>query len=319
MQSSKGKWIRNMLIVVLIPTVIFILLLIAYPQNISLVNVPKLLSQAIAPAILAWGVSFCLVSGNWDFSVGAARLMAAIIGGNIALKLDLGFFGVVIFAILTGFICGVITSMVFYILRIPTIIVTIGMMLIYESLSGVFFNGFGVTLPMKYLIIAKFPYNFITLILVFAVTYYLYNYRKIGYNVRAVGSNANVSSLCGINVYKVKSIAMVIASTYAGIYAMVSLGTNGVQKASSNMQTTSIVFDAMMCVFIGMALQSLCNLVIGVYVGSIIMQLVKLALMVFGFPSQYNQIVIAVFVIIFMTISYNGNIMNSLFHKSKAV
>ncbi len=31
MQSSKGKWIRNMLIVVLIPTVIFILLLIAYP------------------------------------------------------------------------------------------------------------------------------------------------------------------------------------------------------------------------------------------------------------------------------------------------
>ena len=54
MQSSKGKWIRNMLIVVLIPTVIFILLLIAYPQNISLVNVPKLLSQAIAPAILAW-------------------------------------------------------------------------------------------------------------------------------------------------------------------------------------------------------------------------------------------------------------------------
>ena len=308
MQSSKGKWIRNMLIVVLIPTVIFILLLIAYPQNISLVNVPKLLSQAIAPAILAWGVSFCLVSGNWDFSVGAAQLMAAIIGGNIALKLDLGFFGVVIFAILTGFICGVITSMVFYILRIPTIIVTIGMMLIYESLSGVFFN-----------IIAKFPYNFITLILVFAVTYYLYNYRKIGYNVRAVGSNANVSSLCGINVYKVKSIAMVIASTYAGIYAMVSLGTNGVQKASSNMQTTSIVFDAMMCVFIGMALQSLCNLVIGVYVGSIIMQLVKLALMVFGFPSQYNQIVIAVFVIIFMTISYNGNIMNSLFHKSKAV
>ena len=125
MQSSKGKWIRNMLIVVLIPTVIFILLLIAYPQNISLVNVPKLLSQAIAPAILAWGVSFCLVSGNWDFSVGAAQLMAAIIGGNIALKLDLGFFGVVIFAILTGFICGVITSMVFYILRIPTIIVTV--------------------------------------------------------------------------------------------------------------------------------------------------------------------------------------------------
>ena len=97
MQSSKGKWIRNMLIVVLIPTVIFILLLIAYPQNISLVNVPKLLSQAIAPAILAWGVSFCLVSGNWDFSVGAAQLMAAIIGGNIALKLDLGFFGVVNF------------------------------------------------------------------------------------------------------------------------------------------------------------------------------------------------------------------------------
>ena len=75
MQSSKGKMdCENMLIVVLIPTVIFILLLIAYPQNISLVNVPKLLSQAIAPAILAWGVSFCLVSGNWDFSVGAGSV-----------------------------------------------------------------------------------------------------------------------------------------------------------------------------------------------------------------------------------------------------
>lgn len=313
MQSSKSKLVRNGIIVLLIPSVIFLVLLLAYPQNISLANIPLILSQAIAPAILAWGVSFCLISGNWDFSIGAAQLMAAIIGGRIALQLDIGFAGVAVFTILAGFCCGLITALVFYVLRIPTIIVTVGMMLIYESLSGVFFDGFGVSMPPGYLVVSKFPNNFIVLAIVFAVSYYLHNFRKIGYHVRAVGNNAVVASLSGIDVYKIKATALVLASTYAGIYAMYSLGLSGTQKAASNMQTSSLVFDSMMCVFLGMALQRLCNLVIGIYIGSVTMQLIRLTLLVFGFPSQYNQIIIAVFVLVFMAISYNGEGVRRLF------
>lgn len=318
MQRNKVKFLKNALTIILIPVVLFGMLYIARPDNVTVQNIPQMFTQAIAPAILAWGVSFCLVCGNWDFSVGAAELMAAIIGGNLAVKFGLGFFGVAVFSIVSGLVFGLITSTIFYVLRIPTIIVTIGALLIYESLSGVVFNGYGITLPSSYLLLSKFPYNFIALFVVFVIVYYLFNYRQIGFNVRAVGNNANVAHLNGINVYKVKASAMVLASTFAGCYAAVSLGTSGVQKAQSSMASMGIVFDAMMCVFIGMALQNICNMVIGIYVGSVIMQIIKLALMAFGFPSQYNQVVIAVFVLAFMSISTNHDILTKFFAKKKA-
>lgn len=287
-------------LMVLLPIGIFALMCLVFHGKVGMQNVQSLLKQAIAPAVLGWGVLFNMKVGNWDFSVGSTVLLSAIIGGNLAINLKLGMPGMVVLCILIGLLCGLIVGSVYYLLKIPSIIVTIGMLLIYESIAGYAFGGTGVFLPSSWKMFNSTNLYMIAIVIaIFA--YFVFYKTKIGYNVRAVGNNAAVAMANGLNAYKVKVTSLVIAGLFAGMYAFISLGSSSVQKTVSSMGTMGTCFDAMMCVFVGMSISRAGNLIAGIYCGSIIMQLIKLSLMIFGFPSEYNSIVIAVFVLLFMT------------------
>ncbi len=293
-------------LMIFVPIAGYLALSIIFSGTIGTQNIPSLLKQAVAPAVLGWGVLFNMKVGNWDFSVGSDVLLAAIIGGNIAIQLGLGMPGMMILCVLIGLAAGCIVGLVYYLLKIPTIITSIGMLLIYESISGYVFGGAGVYLPSGWkLFDATSLYIIAAILAVFS--YFLFYKTKIGYSVRAVGNNANVAATNGLDVYKVKVMALAIAGMFAGMYAMISLGSSGVQKIVSSMGSMGTCFDAMMCVFVGMSISRKGNLIAGIYCGSLVMQLVKLCLMALGFPSEYNSIVIAVLVLFFMSMDAYSN------------
>lgn len=304
------KVIKNLIskysLMLAVPILLFVVLSIIFHGVIGTNNIPSLMQQAVAPAILGWGVLFNIKVGNWDFSVGSVVLLSAIIGGNIAVRLNWGFAGLLIFCLLVAVLAGVVVGLVYYFLKIPTIITSIGMLLIYESISSYAFDGQGIYLTGWNLLGNT---EIVIIAIVAAATAYLIFYRSsIGYNVRAVGNNMNIAAQNGLNVYRVKAIAIAIAGLFAGLYAFISLGTSGVQKTVSSMGTMGTCFDAMMCVFVGMSITRRGNLVAGIFCGSLVMQLVKLALMAIGIPSEYNSIFIAIFVLIFMTMdAYTNN------------
>ena len=304
------KVIKNLIskyaLMLAVPILLFVGLSIIFHGVIGTNNIPSLMQQAVAPAILGWGVLFNIKVGNWDFSVGSVVLLSAIIGGNIAVRLNWGFAGLLIFCLLVAVLAGVVVGLVYYFLKIPTIITSIGMLLIYESISSYAFEGQGIYLTGWNLLGNT---EIVIIAIVAAATAYLIFYRSsIGYNVRAVGNNMNIAAQNGLNVYRVKAVAIAIAGLFAGLYAFISLGTSGVQKTVSSMGTMGTCFDAMMCVFVGMSITRRGNLVAGIFCGSLVMQLVKLALMAIGIPSEYNSIFIAIFVLIFMTMdAYTNN------------
>ena len=304
------KVIKNLIskyaLMLAVPILLFVVLSIIFHGVIGTNNIPSLMQQAVAPAILGWGVLFNIKVGNWDFSVGSVVLLSAIIGGNIAVRLNWGFAGLLIFCLLVAVLAGVVVGLVYYFLKIPTIITSIGMLLIYESISSYAFESQGIYLTGWNLLGNT---EIVIIAIVAAATAYLIFYRSsIGYNVRAVGNNMNIAAQNGLNVYRVKAVAIAIAGLFAGLYAFISLGTSGVQKTVSSMGTMGTCFDAMMCVFVGMSITRRGNLVAGIFCGSLVMQLVKLALMAIGIPSEYNSIFIAIFVLIFMTMdAYTNN------------
>ena len=304
------KVIKNLIskyaLMLAVPILLFVVLSIIFHGVIGTNNIPSLMQQAVAPAILGWGVLFNIKVGNWDFSVGSVVLLSAIIGGNIAVRLNWGFAGLLIFCLLVAVLAGVVVGLVYYFLKIPTIITSIGMLLIYESISSYAFEGQGIYLTGWNLLGNT---EIVIIAIVAAATAYLIFYRSsIGYNVRAVGNNMNIAAQNGLNVYRVKAVAIAIAGLFAGLYAFISLGTSGVQKTVSSMGTMGTCFDAMMCVFVGMSITRRGNLVAGIFCGILVMQLVKLALMAIGIPSEYNSIFIAIFVLIFMTMdAYTNN------------
>ena len=284
-----------------LPAIMLILMKIGYPENITMNVIINMIYQAIAPAILAYGVCFNIKVGNWDFSVGAAALAAAIIGGNLAMQFNLGIVGVFLFCTVIGASCGLLTGCLYLFLKVPTIIASIGVVFLLESLCGIVFNGGGVMMSSEYVVLNSVGPQILIGVIIFALSFYLYNYRSFGYHVRAVGSNPNVATQNGINVYKVKFKALVAAGTFAGIYAAVTLGTTGVYRTvTASMGTMNTCFDAMMCVFVGMALSMFTNLFVGIFVGAVTLKILKLLLMITGIQSAYNQIFIAIFVLIFL-------------------
>lgn len=307
-----SKLIKGHLVAILIPVVMIFVILIISPETRSWNAVFSLICQGFAPAILGWGVLFGMKVGNWDFSIGARVVLASIMGGNLAINLGLGIPGFIIFTMIISMALAVIVGVAYLVLNIPTLIVSIGIMLIFESISRIIYGGKGVHLSSNMMVLASWPMNFIVFVIAFVIASYIYYMRKAGYSIRAAGNNAVVAQTNGINVTKTKAFALIISGIFAGIYAILNTSISGVvAPISSTMGSTATVFDAMMCVLIGMAIARSGNIMFGVYAGAIITQILKMAMMVLGLPTTYNKVVIAIFVVAFMVSSTRSDLIDS--------
>lgn len=304
MKKANSNVLIKILKTIAIPVCMFVALKIFFPANITMDTAGNMIYQAVAPSILAWGVLFGFKAGNWDFSPGATALASGIIGGNFAMMLGMGFFGIILFCALFGILFGLLTGGLYIWLKVPTIIVSIGVVFLLESLCGVVFNGEGIMVDSSAVVLNSFVPQIIFGIAAFLLAIYLYNFRSFGYHVRAVGNGTNIAAQSGINIYKVKFQALVVTGLFAGLFAAVTLGTSGVMRTvSASMGSMGTVFDAMMCMFVAMALGQFVNIVVAVFVGAVTLQFLKLTLMLIGLNSSYNQIIVAIFVLIFMCVS----------------
>ena len=161
MADRISNYIKKFLISVSVPVVLFLILLIFYHKSVTLSSLVLWAQLAIAPAILAWGVCFSLKVGMWDFSVGGVVYLSAIMGGNLAIQSGNEVIGVIIFCPLVGAVLGLLTGLVFRYLKIPSIIVSVGMLLVYECITQYVYGGNGVQLSNKVFTIYSFPQNVI--------------------------------------------------------------------------------------------------------------------------------------------------------------
>jgi len=286
-----------------VPAVIYLILTVVMPDKIYLGNARYLLIQAVTPAILAWGASFNLTAGHSDFSIGAAMLVASIVGGNLSQQFGLGVWGLMLICPVVGMLSSGLTGFLYTTLKIPSMIVSVGVMLIVESICSIIFGGRGVNLPASYIVFGPSNNTLIFGAVVFVLAYYMFNYRTFGVHVRALGNNAGVAAQCGLNVDRTRLKCFLCVGFFAGLYAVVSLGTSGVAKPVPAMGTMRTAFDAMMCFMVGTALAPKINTIIAIYVGALYMQLVNLVLSAINFPSLFTQAVVAFFVLVVMCYS----------------
>ena len=292
--------IKNNAFAVAVPVLMYILVLLVSPTSRSWNSAWILIKQAFAPTILAWATMFAFGVGNWDFSVGADVLLASIIGGHIAQDLQLGVPGLIVGAIVVGVLCGCCTAMVYRLLRIPTLITTLGMLFIYESISGWIFGGKPLVLDTAYVVFGKFPLNIIAFAVTFLVAFLLYYKLPVGYRIRAVGLNMKVAEANGIDPVRAKIEAMILVGFFAGIYAAVNVGSSGQAVSASNMASMSVCFSAMMCVCIGNGITGKGNRIFALYCGSLVVQIISMLMMALSIPSRFQKVVVAVVVIVLM-------------------
>ena len=227
------------------------------PQNLL-----NILRQVSYTGIIALGMTFVIISGGIDLSVGS---MAAFVGSLAVLALNAltegGFSqgtavaAAVAVAVCAGLVCGFSNGLLITKGRIAPFIVTLGTMAIFRSVSlymaeaGEFrsqsslFGDLGSAVPLGV------PLPALILLFIAAALSFVLKRMRYGRYVRAVGSNARVARYSAIDVDKTKLIAYTLNGLMVGVSAvLIAMRFNSVGSSTLGI---NYEMDAIAAVIIG--------------------------------------------------------------------
>ena len=168
------------------------------PSNFgSPANMLSYFQASLIATVGAVGFYFVMVMGMFDFSIGANIMLSAIVGCVFASRFGMGYAGLIIGSIVTGSIVGLLNGVFYVKLHIPSMIVTTGLALIYESVANYIAGGVEQTLPSNLRAFGQMPGNIILAVLACVIAYIFLNYTKIGTYTYAIGSNEFVAKNMG--------------------------------------------------------------------------------------------------------------------------
>lgn len=312
---KQKRMLQNMIIPIAMPVAVFLIFYIAQPTRFGTpTGIRIMLQQSMIDTVIGFGLCMNLVIDTWDFSAGAQLVLAGLIGANYAQNYGLA--GLIIVTIVMATLLGTITGAVYSILKIPSIIVTIGMLLVYESIGSLYHGGETITISSDISFLGKSPWIFVVGIVAYLLVYVIYHHTKFGYNVRAVGNGEETAKSIGINSIRVRFLCFVIGGIFIGIAAMLQVSYGGAIAPKGGMNTMSMVFPPFMGVFIGQYLERYCDIMLGIFLGVFSMTMINSGLIAMGLPGTLQQVVTGSFMLIFMAISINRE--QSILKKRKA-
>lgn len=228
--------LENALITLAYPVGMFLVmsafLLVMNKPNIILssIDIRTIIRDTGIAATIAFALSFNLTSGRLDLSLGSQRLVGTIIGANLALSFGLTGVWLLVFAFATGMLFGFIVGMIFVIVRIPSLILGIGMGLILETVAYIFSDGIGLNLFGRagIEILRNIEFTILVVVIVATINFIMMAYTRYGYHLKAIQGSQRIAMNSGIKVFK----HAVLSYTFAGGFVAIS----GVLFAAYNTQ-----------------------------------------------------------------------------------
>jgi ribose/xylose/arabinose/galactoside ABC-type transport system permease subunit len=216
-------------ILLLLLLVIFVGVGLYNPRFLQGNNLPDLFNANAYIAVAAIGMSMVIITGNIDISVGAAIGVLVTLSGYVGLGLrDAGLpLGVVNIAawvvpVLGGMLIGAINGAMVAYLRIPSIVVTLGMFSILKG--GLILVAGGNTLydlPDGYSFamggLVGVPMSVWIMIVLTAVAFLWMRYSRTGRSQYAVGGNAEAARLSGLDLRRVLMTTFILSGVFTGI------------------------------------------------------------------------------------------------------
>ena len=205
-------------------TCMYILMSLALPRFFTLTNQLNLIRQLGVNLVVAAGMTFLVLTGEFDISVGSVLALTA----SVAAKL-IGVMDVVpacLIALFIGPAFGLLNGLIVTKGNIPSFITTLGTMLMARGLAFVITGGKIIAkLPESFKFLGQgsvggIPFSLFIVIFIYFIGFIVLTKTPFGNKVYAVGANKNVASLFGINPYRVKIIcfmAVGLLSSFGGI------------------------------------------------------------------------------------------------------
>ncbi|QYJ04133.1 ABC transporter permease [Nocardioides panacisoli] len=202
----------------------------------------RFLGRTAPIAIAAIGQYYVIVSGEFDLSMGAVVATQVVMAGNLIGEDPDRIVPVMVLMLLVGALVGLVNGLVSTLLRVPSFIVTLAMMLALGGLIDYLTGGAATGNPHENFreigrgvidgvpIIEVLPYSLIILAVIAGAASWLMR-RPFGRTLIAAGDNPHASHVAGAPLWWVKTRAFVLSSLSATVAGMLLVGYAGVHPS----------------------------------------------------------------------------------------
>lgn len=275
-----------------------------------------ILYNMVYSGFIALAVSYNLTSGRFDFSVGSVLILSLIAGGNFAKEMDFGPIGLLLCVLVVGMVCGLVSGLIYITLRLPPMVTSLGVAMIFEAIGFSINNANGVKLLARFdlLIWAQPKYSFLLLGVVLVILIYLLNFTKFGYNCRSLRTGQKNAVEVGVNEKINSVVCYVIAGGLMACAGMLYLSQYGYISPETGLGSSSFIMSAFLPMFIGQALAPYSDRNIGTIAGAFCQACLSSGLVALGFSSSMKTVMDGVVVLIFLI--YTSNSYKFTLHKA---
>ncbi|MWA14303.1 substrate-binding domain-containing protein [Streptomyces sp. BA2] len=253
--------------------------------------------QAAVTAILAFGVTFVIVSAGIDLSVGSVAALSATVLAWSATSEGMPVWLAIIFAVGTGIACGFVNGLLVSYGKLPPFIATLAMLSVARGLSLVISQGSPIPFPdsvsnLGDTIGGWLPVPVIVMIAMGLVTALILGRTYIGRSMYAIGGNEEAARLSGLRVKRQKLVIYGLSGLFAAVAGIV-LASRLVSAQPQAAQGYEL--DAIAAVVIGGAsLAGGVGKASGTLIGALILAVLRNGLNLLSVSAFWQQVVIGV-------------------------
>ncbi len=295
MTKSIKKLLKNKPLIVLLATSIVVAML--NPRFLTWGNIVTVLRQTSVNAVIATGMTFAILIGGIDLSVGSVLGFCGAIAATM-ISSGINVFIVIIAAMMLGTLIGFLNGTLITAGRLQPFIATLGTVTLLRGLILVFTQGrpirTGSTGASEAFgkigtgFIGPIPIPVYIMILVFILSYYILNHTRIGRYIYATGSNEEATIYSGIKTSRVKLFVYSVSGMMAALAGILITARLGSAQPTAG---AGYELDAIAAVVLGgTSMAGGIGTIAGTAIGALIIGVLNNALNLMQVSSYYQDV-----------------------------
>ncbi len=301
-EGKKFRLLEGYGVVAILMVLLFVVMSIVNKNFMSYGNMFNLARATAVSGILAIAMTFVIITGGIDLSVGThvglAGMIVTLLTVNNIMPIPLA----VIVALISTAAVGLLNGVLIYDGKLPPFIATMGVMTITRSIILIISNSRNITgLPEGLLTLAKIkvlgiPFMAVVWIVVIIFAFIVFKYTTFGRNVFACGSNVEAARLSGISVRWTTYGVFILSGVLCGIGGILATSrvASGVPTLGDGYEMDAIAAT----VVGGTSMNGGVGYIGGTVVGSILIATITNAGTLLGYNTNITRIFIGVLLIV---------------------
>ncbi len=267
-----------------------------YPTLVSVLDISYYIT------LMALGVTFPLITGGVDLSIGTGLVSYALIGGFLIVHQGVPVGVGILACIGIGVLVGVFNGVLIAVMDLPPFLATLCTCMITRGLGPALCGGFGVSWPSAisadgaFRNVFKFtsdsgtviPIGIVFMIVLVGIMSFVLEHTRVGRYTIAIGSNKEATRLAGVNVKFYHMLAYIISGLFAGLAGVAYAATYATIYPGSG---AGFELDAIGGAIVGgVSASGGVGSIVGAFLGVFVICLMKVGLPFIGLQANWQQI-----------------------------